>query len=347
MESKPADLEILTLTDSGLYCGAGGFFIDPWNRVDRAVITHAHSDHARPGAARYLCARPGEHVLRIRVGAAAVIETLAYGETVDCNGVRLSFHPAGHVLGSAQIRLERAGRVVVVSGDYKIATDPTCDPFEPVACHVFVTESTFGLPIYRWPPAHEVFAEINAWWNGNRKEGRASLILGYSLGKAQRILSGIDCSIGPIYVHGAIDVLNAGYRAAGVRLPEAERASSLTKGADWSQSLIVAPPSAWGSPWVRTFGEISAAAASGWMRIRGARRRRGTDRGFVLSDHADWPGLMAAIDATGAEKVLVTHGYSDVVARRLRERGLNAQAIVTRFEGEPKDEPEIENAQNT
>ncbi len=211
-------------------------------------------------------------------------------------------------------------------------------PFEPVPCHLFVTESTFGLPIYRWRPADEVFASINSWWQGNQRAGRASLLLAYSLGKAQRLLAGVDPTIGPIHVHGSVDTMNKAYEASGVRLPQAPRAVMARKGGDWSRSLIVAPPSAWGSPWIRGFGSISAAMASGWMRIRGARRRRSVDRGFVLSDHADWPGLLSAIGATGAQRVWATHGYSAVLARRLRELGLDAKPIATRFQGETDDE---------
>jgi putative mRNA 3-end processing factor len=232
------------------------------------------------------------------------------------------------------VRLESRGEVWVVSGDYKVEADATCAPFEPVACHVFVTESTFGLPIYRWPPQGSVFDEINAWWQGNREAGKASLLLGYALGKSQRLLSGLDPSIGPIFTHGAVERLNQAYRDAGVPLPPTAYAGAASRGKSWAGALIVAPPSAQGTPWARKFAPLSTAAASGWMTIRGTRRRKALDRGFVLSDHVDWPGLLGAIQATGAGRVLVTHGYTAVLVRYLREQGIEAEALATRYEGE-------------
>ena len=321
-------------TARGLYCAAGDFYIDPWRPVDRAVITHAHGDHARPGSAAYLgaeCARP---VLRTRLGEDAAIEGLAYGEPRDIGAVRVSLHPAGHVLGSAQVRLEHRGEVWVVSGDYKLQPDPTCEPFEPVRCHTFVTESTFGLPIYRWAPPGAVLDQVNGWWRANAAAGRASVIFAYAFGKAQRILAGVDAGIGPIVVHGAVEALNEGYRACGVRLPATRRVDDFPARHDFAGALVVAPPSAQSSPWLRRFGDYADAFASGWMAIRGARRRRAVDQGFVLSDHADWPGLNRAIAATGAERVFVTHGATAVLARWLNELGLEAHVMQTEFEGE-------------
>jgi putative mRNA 3-end processing factor len=325
---------LLQLTDAGLYCPAGDFHIDPWRPVDRAVITHAHSDHARGGSARYLCSREGESVSRARLGPDVSITSASYGETLHHNGVALTFHPAGHILGSAQIRLEFQGEVWVVSGDYKTVPDPTCTAFEPVRCHTFVTESTFGLPIYRWPTPSDVFAEINAWWRGNQEAGRVSLLFGYALGKAQRLLAGLDQSIGPIYTHGAVERLTQAYRASGIELPATTYVGLAERGTDWKQALVLAPPSAHGTPWARKFGPASTALASGWMRIRGARRRRAFDRGPVLSDHADWPGLLDAIGQTGADRVWVTHGYTAVLVRWLKEKGIDAHAVATQFEGE-------------
>ncbi|MCM5681312.1 ligase-associated DNA damage response exonuclease [Schlegelella sp. S2-27] len=321
----------------GLYCPSGDFYIDPWRPVHRAVITHAHADHARAGHEHYLAAVPSEGVLRARLGDIA-LQPVAYGETVEHRGVRVSLHPAGHVLGSAQVRIECGGEVWVVSGDYKIEPDATCAPFEPVACHCFVTESTFGLPIYRWQQQHEVFADINAWWAANAAAGRPSLLMGYSFGKAQRILSGIDAGIGPIVVHGAVEPLNRAYRAAGVGLPPTRLVSEVTDKADFKRALVLAPPSVQGSPWQRRFTDASDAFASGWMRLRGARRRRGVDRGFVLSDHADWPGLMQAIGATGAQRVIVTHGYEAVMVRWLQQQGLEAGAFRTEYGDEAIEE---------
>jgi putative mRNA 3-end processing factor len=321
----------------GLYCPAGDFFIDPWRPVARAVITHAHADHARSGHAHYLAAADAAHVLRARLGGIA-LQTVRYGERVPINGVSVSLHPAGHVLGSAQVRLEHAGRVWVVSGDYKLGPDATCAPFEPVRCDVFVTESTFGLPVYRWAPQAEVFAQIDAWWAANAAAGRASVLFCYAFGKAQRILAGVDAGIGPIVVHGAVEPLNAAYRASGVRLPETLRVSDVTDEALFKRALVLAPPSAAGTPWMKRFGDYSDAFASGWMQLRGARRRRALDRGFVLSDHADWPGLQQAIGATGAGRVIVTHGQVPVMVRWLREQGLQAEAFETEYGDESLDD---------
>ncbi len=331
---------LLETTDDGLYCAAGDFFIDPWEPVERAVITHAHGDHARWGSKSYLASREGARVLQTRLGPDARIDAVEFGETRSINGVAVSLHPAGHILGSAQVRVEHRGEVWVVSGDYKTEPDPTCTPFEPIRCHTFVTESTFGLPIYRWPPQHEVFGDIRAWWLTNRDGGRASVLFAYALGKAQRVLAGIaDDPVGPVFGHGAVERLNHDYRASGVRLVPTSHASAEPRGRDWSDALIVAPPSAAGSVWLRRFTPISTGFASGWMRIRGARRRRSLDRGFVLSDHVDWPSLLGAIAATGAARVFVTHGYREPVVRWLLEKGLEAHALASRWEGEPDGEP--------
>ena len=339
-----ASTDLLTVTDRGLYCEAGDFHIDPWMPVDRAFITHAHGDHARWGSRDYVCADESARVLRTRMGHDASIATLNWRETANVNGVTVSFHPAGHILGSAQIRVEHRGEVWVVSGDYKTEPDPTCTPFEPVRCNTFITESTFGLPIYRWAPQSETFSAISAWWSANREAGRASIVFAYALGKAQRLLAGLmNDPQGRFYTHGAVERLNRDYRDGGIALPETTYAASVSKGHDWSGAMIVAPPSAAGSTWLRRFGPASSAFASGWMRVRGARRRRSVDRGFVVSDHVDWPALMSAIDATGAERILVTHGYRDTVVKALRERGLRADTLASRWEGESAEtdgEPE-------
>jgi len=333
---------LLQPTEHGLYCAEGDFHVDPWRPVPRAVITHAHADHACWGCGRYLTSAEGRHVLQVRMGRDAVIDAAEYGAAVDVNGVRVSLHPAGHILGSSQVRVEKGGEVWVVSGDYKVEPDQTCRPFEPVRCHTFITESTFGLPIYHWPAQAAVFAEINAWWRANQAAGRASLLLAYALGKSQRLLAGLDASIGPILTHGAVEKLNRAYRETGVPLPPTRYAGAVEKGFDWSRAMIVAPPSALGTPWMRRFGATSTGFASGWMRIRGPRRRKAVDRGFVLSDHVDWPSLLGAIQATGAERVLVTHGYSAVVVRWLRENGFEAGTIATQYVGEPESNAEEE-----
>jgi putative mRNA 3-end processing factor len=250
-----------------------------------------------------------------------------YGQTVKQGGVEISLHPAGHILGSSQIRLECRGRVEVVSGDYKLQSDPTCSPWMPLRCHRFVTESTFGLPIYRWPDPKETFDSINAWWRASQLEGKVCLLYGYAVGKSQRLLAGLDPSIGPIFTHGAVEKACEAYRRSGISLPRTHHVGSVTKGFDWNGALVVAVPSAHGSPWTRRFGRVSTAMASGWMAVRGSRRRRNIDRGFVLSDHVDWPALLEAVSQCQPESVWVGHGYAAVVARYLSEQGLDAQAI--------------------
>ena len=327
---------MLRVTESGLYCEAGDFHVDPWRPVARAVVTHAHSDHLTWGCDRYLVAERGLGVARERLGQwRDRVDGIPFGEPRTINGVRVSLHPAGHILGSAQIRLEYRGEVWVASGDYKTDPDPTCDAWEPVRCHTFITESTFGLPIYRWPAPAQVFDEVNAWWRDNAAAGRTSLLFGYGLGKAQRLLAGLDPAVGPILVHGAVDRMTELYREAGVILPPTQLVGAVT--AVPRGAMVVAPPSADGSAWARKFGTQSTAFASGWMLVRGARRRRSVDRGFTLSDHVDWPQLLQAIDATGAERVLVTHGFTGPVVRWLQERGLAASALATRYEGERDD----------
>ncbi|MFM7151668.1 MAG: ligase-associated DNA damage response exonuclease [Gemmataceae bacterium] len=325
------------MTEAGLYCPAGDFHIDPWRPVTRAVLTHAHADHARAGSSSYLVSREGEPVFRTRLGADANISAVDYGETVDLGGVRLSLHPAGHILGSAQVRVEHRGYVAVVSGDYKIEPDPTCSAFEAIRCHLFVTESTFGLPVYRWPAQEWIRSQINQWWRTNQSEGRASLLLAYALGKSQRLLSGLDPDAGSIFLHGAVARITRDYQARGIAFPPWRSVSEAESNTDWSRAIILAPPSAQGSTWLRRFGPLAMGLASGWMRIRGTRRRKAIDRGFVLSDHADWPGLLSTIDATGAEVVWVTHGYISVLVRYLQERGLEAHGLQTRFEGETRE----------
>ena len=335
--------DLIVQRPEGLYCPPGDFYIDPWRPVARAVITHAHADHARVGHGHYLAAAPGKGVLRARLGTID-LQALPYGQTIDHFGVRISLHPAGHVLGSAQVRLEHGGRVWVAAGDYFVSgagdDNPTCAPFEPQRCDCFITESTFGLPIYRWRPQRELYAEVDAWWRANAEAGRPSLLMGYSFGKAQRLLAGVDASIGPIVVHGAVEPLNRAYRAAGVALPPTRLVSEVADKAEFKRALIVAPPSVSGSAWTRRFPDHSDAFASGWMQLRGARRRRGVDRGFVLSDHADWPGLQQAIAATGCSRVIVTHGYEAVLVRWLQEQGYEASSFQTEYGDEVLDAPE-------
>ena len=326
---------MITSTPSGLFCEAGNFFIDPWAPVERAVVTHAHGDHASPGSQSYLCAAPGEAVLRRRLPDAR-IETLPYGEAVTLGDTRVSFHPAGHILGSSQIRVEHRGEVWVASGDYKRQSDPTCAPFEPVRCDTFISEATFALPIYTWDPGGSVIDEILAWWRANREEERPSVVFCYVLGKAQRILAELtDKAGGPIHLHGAMVGLTEAYRESGIAMAPAERITEGMRGKTLARSLVLAPISARGTPWMRRLPNASVGFASGLMRVRGVRRQRAFDRGFVLSDHADWPALLATIAETGASRVLVTHGWSEQLARYLAEsRGLDTGVLKTVFEGE-------------
>ena len=324
-------------TASGLYCAAGDFYLDPWAPVDRAVITHAHGDHLRPGSRAYLATEHSRLLILQRLGPDAPVAALAYGQAVDINGVRVSLHPAGHILGSAQVRVEHRGEVWVASGDYKRAPDPTCRPFEPVRCHTFITEATFALPLFRWDPPDRTVRDICAWWDEMRTLGRPAVLFGYALGKAERLLAEIArWTDRPVYVHGALTELITVYRAAGVQLAETRRATEEARGKSFAGELIVAPLSARGSTWMRRFGDHSSAFASGWMRIRGARRRRAYDRGFPLSDHADWEGLVETIAQTGASRVMVTHGYTDTLARFLADRGVETHAWRTQYEGEPE-----------
>ncbi|MBT54968.1 MAG: DNA ligase-associated DEXH box helicase [Mameliella sp.] len=320
---------VLTFTDRGIYCPAGDFYIDPWRPVDRALITHGHADHARPGHGAYLATTGALPVIRHRLGEITA-EGIAYGAAQAIGGARVSFHPAGHLPGSAQIRVEVGGQVWVASGDYKTAPDGLSEPFEPVRCHAFITECTFGLPVFTWPSQDAVAADINAWWADNAAQGRASLLGAYSLGKAQRLLS-ILAPQGPILTHGAVEATNAILRAQGYALPDTIPVTPDTDTKSHKGALILAPPSALGSTWARRFGPASTGFASGWMRLRGIRRRRAMDRGFVVSDHADWPGLHQAIKATGAEKIFTTHGYTDIFARWLKAQGYDAEVVPTEF----------------
>jgi putative mRNA 3-end processing factor len=335
--------DLIVLRREGLYCPRGDFYIDPWRPVPRAIITHAHADHARTGHEHYLAASPGARVLKTRLGDIN-LETLDYGQTLHIGDTEVTLFPAGHVLGSSQVRVRCDGVTWVASGDYKTAgmdgpaidRDATCDPFEPVACDVFITESTFGLPIYRWQSQSLLIDEINQWWRKNAEGARTSVLFCYAFGKAQRLLCGIDASIGRIVCHGAVQALNAAYRESGIPVPATSLVSD-TDRADLGRALVVAPPSAAQSPWLKRFGDYSDAFASGWMQLRGARRRRALDRGFVVSDHADWPGLRRAIAATGAGRVIVTHGQVAPLVRALRDDGLDAQAFETEYGDEEDD----------
>lgn len=335
--------KLIKLTNKGLYCEQGDFYIDPWQPVKKAVLTHAHADHTYRGNQDYLVPAEGERLSRIRLGDEAKISTRNYGETAEIRGVKVSFHPAGHVLGSAQVRVEYKGEIWVVSGDYKLMPDRTCAPFEPVKCHYFITEATFGLPIYRWQPTEIIFEQINDWWRRNREKEKVSVIFAYSLGKAQRIMNGIDRSTGKIFTHGAVERLTEAYRESGVDLPETKYVGAVENKKEFAGGLIVAPPSAHGSPWLKKFGASSTGFASGWMMVRGARRQKAVDRGFVLSDHADWTELQTAIKSAEAETVYVTHGFIPELVRWLNEDGQHAVALKANYGDDEANELKMEN----
>ncbi|MEM1407326.1 MAG: ligase-associated DNA damage response exonuclease [Bacteroidota bacterium] len=324
---------MLSFTKKGIYCQQADVFIDPWKPVDKALITHGHADHSRWGHKKYLSTKSAAPVIRHRLGDIN-LSTVEFGEQINLNGVNISFHPAGHIVGSAQIRLEHKGEVWVVSGDYKLEQDGITEAFEPVKCHTFITESTFGLPVYKWKEQIEVFREINSWWKTNKEEGKVTVLTGYALGKAQRIIQNLDDSIGTIFTHGAIENVNDVIRSQGIELKPTKRVvQDMTKN-DFAGSIVIATPSAVGSSWIKKFGNVSIGAASGWMNLRGTRRRRSVDRGFVLSDHADWDGLNKAIEESEAERVFVTHGYTNIFSKWLNEKGLDAAVVETQFEGE-------------
>jgi putative mRNA 3-end processing factor len=326
---------MLIETAQGLYCPDGDFHIDPWGPVPRALITHAHGDHARFGSNAYLCADRSAPLLRRRFGSEPAIESIAYGRQLTIGTTRVSFHPAGHVLGSAQIRIEGAGGVWVVSGDYKVAPDPTCAPFEPVACDTFITESTFALPIYRWDPVEAVIAEMLSWWEANRERELTSILFCYTIGKAQRLLAELARRTDrPVLVHGMMVPMIDVYRSAGIAMVPTQTLIDRPRGTSLAGELVLAPLSARGTPWMRRLGDISDAFVSGLMRVRGVRRQRAYDRGFVLSDHADWPGLLDSIVQTGAGRVIATHGHAEPLARYLREQGRDSSVMRTAWEDE-------------
>ena len=318
---------LLTYTPAGFYCERGDFYIDPTRVVPKAVITHGHSDHARGGCKQYLCTPQCESILRQRLGRRISVQTVPYGEPISLNGVRVSLHPAGHILGSAQVRLEYQGNICVVSGDYTLIPDATCAPFEPIRCHTFITETTFGLPIYKWPPSQDVFRAINTWWSLNAEEHTTSVIHAYSLGKAQRVITGVDALIGPIITHETVENMNTCYRKSGVNLPKIHVAQNVAEKDMFERALVVTPSSANMPELAEKCAHISTAFASGWMQIRKGRKNSSFDRGFVLSDHADWEGLLQSIELSCAETIWTAHGSTPAFVRFLQEKGLDARFL--------------------
>lgn len=330
---------LIQFTNSGLYCPQADLYIDPWKPVDKAVITHAHSDHARWGSKSYLAHTHSENILRYRLGEIS-LQTIGYNEPIQINGVTLSLHPAGHIIGSAQVRLEYKGEIWVISGDYKVKQDGYTQPFEPVKCQHFITESTFGLPIYNFPPAQDVNMQMNRWVAQNAAEGFNSVLIAYALGKAQRILKGLQTDL-PILLHTTVYNTND---ALGFDNSRYIKFTPDLKKEELQPGVILATGMAVGTPWIRRFEPYRLAFCSGWMQLRGARRRRNADMGFIMSDHADWHSLNDAVLATGAENIYVTHGYKSIYAKWLRENyGLNAVEIETQFEGESIENETPEN----
>lgn len=323
---------LLEFTDKGIYCSAAKVYLDPWKPVDKAIITHGHADHSRWGHKQYITHHTNIPIIKHRLGDIHVLGK-NYGETFTVNNVKFSLHPAGHIIGSSQIRVEHKGEVWVFTGDYKLEDDGISIPFEPVKCNTFITECTFGLPAFKWTPQKEVFTNINLWWAENQAEGKTSILFGYSLGKAQRLLKYIDPSIGKIYTHGAIENMTNVIRPM-IDFPETTLITRETKKEELLGNLVLAPPSAHGSTWIRKMVPYVTASASGWMTFRGARRRRAIDKGFVLSDHCDWQELLTAIKETGATKIISTHGYTEIFSRYLREQGYDARTEKTQYEGE-------------
>ncbi|QLE03086.1 ligase-associated DNA damage response exonuclease [Galbibacter sp. BG1] len=327
---------LLEFTDKGILCSQANVYLDPWRPIDNALITHGHADHSRWGHKNYITFHNNIPIIKHRLGDINV-SGRNYGESFVVNNVKFSFHPAGHIPGSSQIRVEHKGEVWVFTGDYKLADDGISTPFEPIKCHSFITECTFGLPAFNWRPQEEVFSDINEWWLQNKKENKTSVIFAYSLGKAQRVIKHLDTSIGKIYTHGAVENMTEVLRPQ-LNLPPTELITRETDKKEIQGNIIVAPPSAHGSVWLRRFTPFVTATASGWMAFRGARRRRAIDRGFVLSDHADWEGLLKAIKETECEKVIATHGYTDIFSRYLQTLGYDARTEQTQYEGENLEE---------
>ncbi|PKG41298.1 ligase-associated DNA damage response exonuclease [Psychroflexus sp. MES1-P1E] len=326
---------LLAFNQNGIYCAKADVYLDPWRKVDKAIISHGHADHSRWGNKKYITHHDNIPIMKHRLGEIDVMGK-AYGESFTINNVKFSLHPAGHVIGSSQIRVEHQGEVWVFTGDYKDEDDGVCIPYVPVKCHTFITECTFGLPAFKWTPQAEVMAEINDWWQSNKTDGRTSVLFGYSLGKAQRLLKHLDTNIGDIYTHGAIENMTNVLRAQ-VDFPETKLITRETTKKELSGNLVLAPPSVHGGTWIRKMVPYVTASASGWMTFRGARRRRAIDKGFVMSDHCDWDGLLNSIKATECEKVICTHGYTDIFSRYLREIGYDARTEATQYENELDD----------
>ncbi len=335
-------MSLIKFTDKGLFCCKGNFYIDPWKPVDNAIITHGHSDHARAGSKNYLCHTNSKPVLELRLGEGNY-QTCQWEEPIFMNGVKVSLHPAGHVIGSSQIRVEHHGEVWVFTGDYKTENDGISGAYQPVKCHTFITESTFGLPIYKWKPQAGIYTDIQQWILQNKQDSRASVLIAYSLGKAQRVLDAVSTVTDKIYVHGAIYNMQQVLLANKLHHVEVIRITNEINKTEYKNAVIVAPPSAEGTPWMKKFLPYRLGMCSGWMQVRGNIRRRNADKGFALSDHCDFEGLLSSIKATRAEKVFVTHGFQAAFSKYLNEIGIDSQEVTTAYgTGEETDEGKVE-----
>jgi len=335
---------LIQFTEKGLYCTAGDFYIDPWKPVDKAIITHAHSDHAIAGSKKYLCHTLTKPILHLRLGE-GVYETTEWNKAHFINGVKVSLHPAGHIIGSSQVRLEYKGEVWVFSGDYKTEDDGISGAYEPVKCNTFITESTFGLPIYKWKPQQQIYAGIQNWVLQNRVEEKTSVLIAYSLGKAQRVLDALKDVTDTVFAHGAIYNMQQVIEKLGYNFVNVQRITPETTKQELKNAIVIAPPSADGTTWMKKFNPYRLGVCSGWMQVRGNMRRRNADKGFVLSDHCDWDGLVSSVKATGAEKVFVTHGFQAVFSKYLNENGIEAEEVKTQYgieEEENTSEQKIE-----
>jgi putative mRNA 3-end processing factor len=313
---------MLALTPNGLYCKAGDFYIDPKGSVERAVITHAHSDHARRGARQYFCTKSGRSLLHARLGRNIKSMPYAFGEKFQIGGVTLSFHPAGHILGSSQVRMEYQGEVWVASGDYKRDPDPTCEPFEVVKCDTFVTEATFGTPAYVWDKGADLGREIFEWWSTNAGKGFNSVLFAYSLGKAQRVLGLLEpYATRKVICHSSATPLNECYREQGVKLTSTRCLSTVDTEERLEGELLLVPQSFLNTEQALILGDhYKTAFASGWM----ATDHRGYDKGFLLSDHADWNDLLRTVQECGAKQVFVQHRGKGALVRELNRMGIKA-----------------------
>ncbi|MCK8479834.1 ligase-associated DNA damage response exonuclease [Psychroserpens algicola] len=329
-------MKLIKFTKKGIYCIPGKFYLDPWFPVDYAIISHGHADHAKWGMKHYLCHDDSKAILQHRIGKDISIESLPYHKERTINGVKVSFFPAGHIIGSAQIRLGYKGFIVVFSGDYKVKNDHLTAPFEPVKCHEFITESTFGLPIYNWSEETVLQQQMHDWVLHNQSINRTSICVGYSLGKAQRIMKLLD-GLSDIYVHSAIHNVNEAIKSSGIILPQTKLWTADTDKTSLQNQIVIVPPALLGSNMIKRIPNAATAICSGWMQIRGNRRWQSVDAGFPISDHADWNGLISAVKATEAEKVYVTHGSQATFSKYLNEIGINSEEVITEY-GTNEDE---------